>query len=285
MKKGIPLGVLPETAHYYQQLNRFSTSFALIADISLLKLGGALKRRERLSARLGDILSMLYLCSATLKRFEMDNRPSGDLPLLHWSMQDAIYQMQQAFNEFLNNFPANRVMLWLLRFLVFPLGKPYTPPSDAVAHEVAQLMLEPGETRDRLTAGMYVPKAENEPLADLEKALQCAVVCEAIETKLRSAVRSGQISERNDKKITEALAKNIISAEEAETMKQMHLLRRNVIMVDDFAMDFHKAHNGKQYATTESEYSVNQPDIFDSGKLSEIASSDLFADQDAKKEN
>jgi acyl-CoA dehydrogenase len=285
MKKGIPLGVLPETAHYYQQLNRFSTSFALIADISLLKLGGALKRRERLSARLGDILSMLYLCSATLKRFEMDNRPSGDLPLLHWSMQDAIYQMQQAFDEFLNNFPANRVMLWLLRFLVFPLGKPYTPPSDAVAHEVAQLMLEPGETRDRLTAGMYVPKAENEPLADLEKALQCAVVCEAIETKLRSAVRSGQISERNDKKITEALAKNIISAEEAETMKQMHLLRRNVIMVDDFATDFHNAHNGKQYATTESEYSVNQPDIFDSGKLSEIASSDLFADQDAKKEN
>jgi acyl-CoA dehydrogenase len=228
---------------------------------------------------------MLYLCSATLKRFEADNRPSADLPLLHWSMQDAIYRMQQAFDEFLSNFPANRFMSWFLRFLVFPLGKPYSPPSDALAHEVARLMLEPGEARDRLTAGIYLPSAENEPLFNLEQALQCAVACEGIETKIRRAVKAGQISERDDKKVTEALAKNIITADEAETINKMQSLRRSVIMVDDFSPDFGKTRDEAQYATAEADYDVGKSNIFDSGKLSEIASSDLFADQTPKKED
>ena len=287
MKGSVPESVLPDTARYYQQLTRFSTSFALISDISLLKLGGSLKRRERLSARLGDILSLLYLCSATLKRFEADNRPSADLPLLHWSMQDAIYRIQQAFDEFISNFPANRFMSWLLRFLVFPLGKPYSPPSDALAHEVARLMLEPGEARDRLTAGIYFPAAENEPLAELEQALQCAVACDGIETKIRRAVKAGQISGRDDKKATEALAKNIITADEAKTIKRMQSLRRSVIMVDDFSSDFGKTHGEARYATAGAEagYDVGKSNILDSGKLSEIASSDLFTDQTPKKED
>ncbi|MEQ1778004.1 MAG: acyl-CoA dehydrogenase, partial [Nitrosomonas sp.] len=100
-----PDNCAPETVGYYRQLTRFSASFACVADIGLMVLGGSLKRKERLSARLGDILSMLYLCSATLKRFEEDGRPESDLPLLHWSMQDALYRLQQAFDEFLSNFP------------------------------------------------------------------------------------------------------------------------------------------------------------------------------------
>ena len=240
MKKDIPANASPETAHYYQQLTRFSAAFALMADISLMKLGGALKRRERLSARLGDILSMLYLCSATLKRFEADNRPTTDLPLLHWSMQDAIYRMQQAFDELLANFPGNVVVVGLLRLFVFPLGKPCSPPSDALAHEISRLMMTPGETRDRLTGGIYAPTANDEPLANLEQALQCSINCEAIETKLRSAIKAGNISARDDIKITEALAQNIISNDEAEMLEKMKLLRRQVIMVDDFPADFGK---------------------------------------------
>ena len=94
-----PGSVGPEVQGYYSQLTRFSAAFALLADVSLLVLGGSLKRKEKLSARLGDILSMLYLCSATLKRFKDDDRPAADLPLLHWSIQDALYRMQQAFDE------------------------------------------------------------------------------------------------------------------------------------------------------------------------------------------
>lgn len=238
---GIPEGVPGDIADYYRQLTRFSAVFALLADIAMLKLGGALKRKERLSARLGDILSMLYLCSATLKRFEDDGRPAADLPLLHWSIQDALYRIQQSLDELLKNFPGNWLMLLGLRVLVFPLGKRLAPPSDALSHTVVRLILVPGEVRDRLTAGIYIPTADNEPLANLERAMECAVACEAIENKLHNAIKAGQLSARNEIKITEALAHGIINQEEAALLDNMKVLRRKVIMVDDFPSDLGKS--------------------------------------------
>lgn len=232
-----PLNVAPEVRHYYQQLSRLSAAFALAADISMLALGGSLKRKEKLSARLGDILSLLYLCSATLKRFEDDARPTSDLPLLDWSIQDALYHLQQAFDGLLNNFP-NRLAAWVLRALIFPLGKTYSPPSDDLGHMVAMLMLEPGDARDRLTAGIYIPSSSNEPIGILERALRCATQCEITESKVRAAVKSGLISAQGDEKITEALERGIITAIEAESLTEMKSLRRQVIMVDDFPSDF-----------------------------------------------
>ena len=234
-----PGNAAAETQDYYRQLTRFSAAFALVADISMLALGGALKRKEKLSARLGDMLSLLYLCSATLKRFEDDGRPTADLPLLHWSIQDALYHLQQAFAGLLDNFP-NRIAAWTLRLLVFPLGKPYSPPADDLGHKVATLLLEPGEARDRLTAGIYVPTSVDEPLGVLEQALQCAVVCEMAEAKVRAAVKAGLISAQGDEKIAAALQQGIITAVEAESLQQMKSLRRRVIMVDDFPADFGK---------------------------------------------
>ncbi len=237
IKGNAPENCAPETAAYYRQLARFSASFACIADIGLMRLGGSLKRKERLSARLGDILSMLYLCSATLKRFEDDGRPNADFPLLHWSMQDALYRLQQAFDEFLTNFPVHGAFVWLLRAWVFPLGKPCEPPADAVAHAVARLMMMPGAVRDRLTAGIYVPAGHNEPMADLEQALQCAIESEAIETRLREAVKARQVTARGDEKISQALQLHIITQAEADLLNTMKELRNRVIKVDDFAPD------------------------------------------------
>ncbi len=243
IKRDIPESTTQATATYYQQLTRYSTNFALIADVALLKLGGTLKRKERLSARLGDVLSLLYLCSATLRQFENDHRPEADLPLLHWSMQDAIYQLQQALDELLNNFPANFVMVACLRGLIFPLGKRATPPSDQLSHEVARLMLQPGTVRDRLTEGVYIPQQSknkmDEPVADLEQALQCAIETDALEAKLREVTRSIMFVPGRDD-IDQALAKNFISSEEATQLKQMKQLRRKVIMVDDFTVDFER---------------------------------------------
>ncbi|MDO8437155.1 MAG: acyl-CoA dehydrogenase [Nitrosomonadaceae bacterium] len=234
-----PGNAAAETQDYYRQLSRFSAAFALVADISMLVLGGALKRKEKLSARLGDMLSLLYLCSATLKRFEDDGRPAADLPLLHWSIQDALYHLQQALDGLLDNFPS-RIAAWVLRLLVFPLGKPYSPPADDLGHKVAALLLEPGEARDRLTAGIYVPASADEPLGVLEQALQCAVVCEVAEAKVRTAVKAGLISAQGDEKIATALQQGVITAVEAESLEKMKSLRRRVIMVDDFPADFGK---------------------------------------------
>lgn len=232
-----PNNASAKMAGYYRQLTRFSTAFALVADVSMLVLGGSLKRKEKLSARLGDILSMLYLCSASLKRFEDDGRPASDLPLLHWAIQDALYRMQLAFIGLLDNFPI-RIAAWNLRLLVFPLGKPFSPPSDELGHEVVKVMMAPGEARDRLTAGIYLPTSANEPLGILELALQCAQACEGANAKIRTAVKAGQVSERDDEKITEALDQGVITTTEAESLKKMKSLRRRVIMVDDFLPDF-----------------------------------------------
>src|SRR5213075_1448339 len=94
---GVPENIAPETRRYYQQLTRFSAALAFLSDVSMGSLGGALKRKEKLSARLGDILSLMYLCSATLKRYEVEGRQQADAPLLHWSMWDAMFKAQTAF--------------------------------------------------------------------------------------------------------------------------------------------------------------------------------------------
>ncbi len=238
IKSSVPANCVPEVAIYYQQLTRLSVNFALLADIALMKLGGTLKRKERLSARLGDILSLLYLCSAALKRFEDDKRPQTDLPLLHWSLQDSIYRIQQTFDEFLKNFPGNKFFAWVIRVWLFPLGKPYSPPSDELGHAVARTVLEPCETRDRLTSGIYIPKKPDEPLAELEQALQCAIECSSIESKIHHAVKSGKITARGDQRIAQARERNVISAAEADLMCKMEGLRGRVIKVDDFSQNF-----------------------------------------------
>jgi len=237
LAKGPNISFSEEMAGYYRQLTRFSTAFALAADVSLLILGGSLKRKEKLSARLGDILSMLYLCSATLKRFEDDDRPDSDLPLLQWSIQDALYQMQLAFYGLLDNFP-NRIMAWKMRLLIFPLGRAFSPPSDELGHKVVKVLMTPGEARDRLTKSIYIPDSDNEPLGVLEQALQCAEKCKEANSKIRAAVKAGRVTAQGNEKISEALEQGVITDTEAKSLHEMVSLRRSVIMVDDFASDF-----------------------------------------------
>src|SRR4030095_877038 len=146
----VPGNVAPETRRYYQQLTRFSAALAFLADVSMGTLGGALKRKEKLSARLGDILSLMYLCSATLKRFEAEGRQAADAPLMHWAIWDAMFKAQSAFEGVISNFP-NRVIAVIVRRIVFPLGRPYVVPSDGLGHDAASLLIAPSATRDRLT--------------------------------------------------------------------------------------------------------------------------------------
>ncbi len=141
------------THRYYRQLTRLSSGFALTADAAMLLLGGSLKRRERLSARLGDILSWLYLASATLKRYEDSGRPADDLPFVHWAMHDALHKIQQAFYGLFENLP-NRFVAGALRLVVFTYGREFEPPRDNLGHAVVQTLLAPGPARDRLTAGV-----------------------------------------------------------------------------------------------------------------------------------
>ena len=227
----------PGTHRYYRHLTRISAAFAFVADVSMLALGGSLKRRERISARLGDVLSMLYLASAALKRFEDEGRQEADLPFLHWSLQDALARAAEALEGVLANYPS-RLIGRGLRLAVFPLGQRFAHPDDALGQQVARLLIAPSAARDRLCAGMYLPKAESEPLGCLEAALEATIKAEAVEAKIRAAQKAGTIRGRTPGELAQAaLAANVIGGEEQALLKRAALLRDEVIRVDDFPQD------------------------------------------------
>lgn len=233
--RGIPVPAGGETYRYYQQLTRYSSAFALATDVAMAVMGGSLKRREKISARLGDVLSLMYLCSATLKRFEDNGRPVEDLPLLNWSIQDALYNIQQAFAGVIQNFP-NVLMRGVLGTLIFPLGLRLSPPSDQLGHEVAELLMQPGAARDRLTAGMYLPTDEQDAVAALESALASTLLWEPLQAELEGARKAGKLKSRDELlRIAEAREQGIINAEQALQLERDYALRRKVIMVNDFA--------------------------------------------------
>jgi acyl-CoA dehydrogenase len=236
---GVPGG--SETRRHYQQLNRLAAGFALVADVAMLFLGGNLKRKERLSARLGDILSQLYLACATLKRYQDDGRQPGDLPLVRWALADALVQIQSAFYGVFENFP-NRPAAWTMRLLVFPWGRVFKAPHDRLGHEIAKLMMEPGEARDRLTANTFIYRREEDPVGRLELALEAAPAADAIEAKLRAAAKAATVSGWTDEeRLDSAVDKGILSREEATTLRRFWNLRRACIMVDDFPQEVGRA--------------------------------------------
>jgi acyl-CoA dehydrogenase len=233
-----PANIAPETRRYYQQLTRFSAAFAYIADISMVVIGGDLKRKEKISARLGDILSYMYLCSATLKRFEAEGRQKEDAPLMHWAMWDAMFKAQNALEGAISNFPQAWSRWWLKR-VIFPLGRPYVVPSDRLGGEVADLLIAPSATRERLTQGMYVPRDEADPVGALEAALAAAVAGEEIEARIRGAQKAGRLQARTqDELVALAVAAGVITAEERALLARRDALRNRVIAVDDFPPDF-----------------------------------------------
>jgi acyl-CoA dehydrogenase len=234
---GAPAAASPETRRYYQQLTRFSAVLAFLSDVSMGSLGGALKRKEKLSARLGDILSMLYLCSATLKRYETDGRQAADAPLMHWAIWDAMFKAQNAIEGVISNFP-NRFIAWLLRHLVFPLGRPYVVPSDQLGHTVARLLIEPSATRDRLTAGMFISSSEENPVGAIELALAATLAAEPVEGRIRDAIKSGRLAPgARDDRVAAALSAGVITPEQAAAVRRAQRLVDKVVRVDDFPPD------------------------------------------------
>ncbi len=227
------------TRRYYRQLTRFAAGFALLADAAMFVLGGSLKRRERLSARLGDILSQLYLASAVLKRYEDAGRPADDLPLLHWAMQDALLRTQEAFSGLFDNLPG-RVVGFVMRQLIFCHGLEYKAPSDVLGQQVVRTLMAPGPARQRLTAGTYISPSEHDAVGGLEAALVAVIAAEAVEAKMRAAQKAGVLSGKGTSLTDSALRQGIISASDAQVLARAQQLRRRAIMVDDFPRDLGK---------------------------------------------
>jgi acyl-CoA dehydrogenase len=202
--------------------------------VGLLLLGGEMKRREKLSARYGDILSHLYLASAVLKHFEDQGRPESDLPLVEWACRDSLYAMQVALEGVLRNFPS-RPLAWLLRLVVLPLGRPYAPPSDRLGHQLAKLLLEPSDARDRLTRNAFTCDDPKDPVGRLENALKQTLKSEPVEEKLQQGLKKRLTPANYLGLVDEAAARNVLSAAEAQLLRDTHAVVRDAIDVDEFA--------------------------------------------------
>ena len=224
---------IPDTgrvAFMYRGMHVAAVTFAAVADFVMAALGGSLKRREGISARLGDILSELYLMSCVFKRFEDEGLLAEDLPLVEWNYRNALYTMQTRLDEVLVNLPS-RPVAWMLRLLAFPLGRHRRPPSDRLNRLCAALILAPTAGRERLTRGIFLARSASDTTGRIEAAFAAAVRRDEIEEKIRA---SGNSVKRALSDIPKLLRENVLAQSDADALLNATALIRDAIDVDDF---------------------------------------------------
>jgi acyl-CoA dehydrogenase len=231
-------GHVPEkaygTAEWYRQLWRASRNFALVADLTVAVLGGGLKTKQKLTGRLADALSELYLLSCVLKRYEDDGKPANDRHIVALCARNGLFHFQEAMRGAIDNFPVAPVR-WLMRLAVFPLGAHYKPAPDWLGHKAVELVLVPGEVRDRLTRYIFVSSDPNDATGALELAFVKAVAAEAVEKKLNRAIRDGRVQRVHGTDwFADAVKQGIITAAEGEQLRELEALTARVIAVDHF---------------------------------------------------
>lgn len=224
------------TAPYYRQLTRMSTALAFVADIAMLVMGGDLKRKECLSARLGDVLSQLYLASSVLKYYQDLHAQPDDLPYVEWILQGCLHDIQQAFEGFFDNFP-HTVLAKTLQRLVFPFGRCYPAPKDALTQRLAQHMMEASKLRERLTNLCYLGQGANDPIGRMELAFTLALQAEPLQQKLQAALKNRQLMPMDSQAALHQQARELglINTADIDLLTQAETARLDALKVDDFA--------------------------------------------------
>ena len=223
------------TARYFRQVKRMCAAFSFTSDLVLLALGGSFKFKEKLSGRLADALIHLYMCSAVLKRFEDDGRPQEDLPFLVWAMDDSLYIVQESLKGVLENFPIPGIGR-LVRWITFPLGAPYSPPSDRTGKQVAELLLSENVSRDRLVSGVYISD-QDDASGRVHTAFHLALTSTNAENAIRNALNEPVTYENYPALVQKAVESGVITEEQATTVRLAQEAARAVIEVDEFTRE------------------------------------------------
>jgi len=223
------------TARYFRQVKRMCAAFSFTSDLVLLALGGSFKFKEKLSGRLADALIHLYMCSAVLKRFEDDGRPQEDLPFLVWAMDDSLYIVQESLRGVLDNFPIPGIGR-LVKWITFPLGTPYSPPSDRTGKKVAELLLTENASRDRLVSGVYISD-QDDASGRVHTAFHLALTSTNAENAIRNALNEPVTYENYQALVQKAVESGVITEEQATTVRLAQEAARAVIEVDEFTRE------------------------------------------------
>jgi len=235
------------TKRYYKDLTRVSKALALSSDVAMATLGGDLKRKEMISARLGDGLSYLYLSSAVLKKYEDEGRQQSDLVYVDYSIQHCLYHAAKSLEEAYANFP-NRIAGHMLSGLVFPLGNHFKKPADRLSVKIAESLMTPGAHRDRLTHLCYVGKDDNDAVGLLEQAFLKMYAIRSLERKLIQSVKEGKVARKGPlaERLQQALDANVLTQIEVDQIKDAEELRIRAVQVDHFSHDFSEIRTHKQ---------------------------------------
>lgn len=237
-----------ETEQYYKQLTRMSSALAFVSDVAMLIVGGDLKRRERLSARLGDVLSHLYMSTAVLKLYEDEGRQSDDLPYIHWNIQNSLADIQNAFQEFFRNFTKSKLLNNTLYRLVFPWGVTYTKASDRLDQAVVEPMLSNTLMRQRITYPMYVSDKADDVTGRIEHAFNAVLLGADSERKLNRAIKKGEVEKCRDLEDTLKLAleNGVLTDKEVSLIREANAARWDAIQVDAYAPEWFEKFNPVQ---------------------------------------
>ncbi len=220
------------TARYFRQLTRMSAAFCFVSDLVLLTLGGTFKFREKLSGRLADALIHLYLGSAVLKRYEDDGQPEEDLPLVTWAMDDSLHTIQESLKGVLQNFPIPGLG-GMIKWIIFPYGSSYKPPSDSTGKAVAQILLTENDARDRLVSGVYLSDQEDAS-GKVHTAFHLVLTATQAESAIRNALKEPVTWENHRELVQKAVESGVITEEQATTVRLAQKAARAVIEVDAF---------------------------------------------------
>ncbi|MGE3319964.1 MAG: acyl-CoA dehydrogenase [Candidatus Berkiella sp.] len=228
-----------ECRYFEQKFSWLSAGLALSSDVAMFTLGGDLKRKEKLSARLGDVLSQLQIASATLKYYHDHGCDSQEWPVAKWSLQLCCYKIQEAFYGFFENF-SYPIIGKILSIIVFPWGRAFKYPSDKLGGEIAKMILQPTTLREKLTGICYVGKNVNDPTGLMEIGFELLIKNQPILERLHTAVKRKEISKHLsfEEKCQVAFNLKIIDADERNSLIEYESVRKKVIAVDEFPADY-----------------------------------------------
>jgi acyl-CoA dehydrogenase len=227
-----------KTAPYFRQLERFSASLAFVSDLTMAVLGGKLKFKERLSARLGDVLSQLYIASSVLKYYIHHGQQAGDDAHMQWAMDNCLFEIARAFDEFLRNFPV-RPVAWVMRRVVFPVGNGYLPVSDALNAKVASQLLQQTELRDRISWLVFKNGGPHDAVGRIEHAWNLLQKAEPAFLKYyKMMVREELAGDDTGERLTDAVKRRLLTRDEAELVAEFDKVRLDVIQTDHFTAGY-----------------------------------------------
>ena len=217
---------------HYRQMERFAAAFAATADVVLVSLGGDLKRREMLSARLGDVHSQLVIASALLKFHH--SQPHSDAATAHadYALQRCFAAAQQALNALYANFPAPGLGP-VLKHLFFPFGDAAKAPDDHQIRQLGELIMQPQAVRELLADKVYVSRNPDESVGRVLETYRQLLDIEPLYERFLKA-ESHLPGTNWDARLDAAVNEGLVTDEEAAVLRDYETMRYDCMLTDAF---------------------------------------------------